>query len=137
MQVTKKETFQINKTKEQIRAFLSNMEDYGAYHPLITSAEPIDAERSLFIIKEKPFSWLPIRIKYKAKVQVLGRVIIYETFGIPLNKAILEFRTENEGLNHTTVNLKVVVKGPILISSFLASKILKAQKHLFNKLSFV
>ena len=89
--------YQIKGELTKVSEILSNLKIYGNLHPLIESVEKLDDEEEVYTIYEKPFSWLPINLKYRAKVTNTGDLSIkYLISEIPLTTAIIEYDLTKE-----------------------------------------
>ncbi len=90
--MTRSITYNLNAKLKDIKPYFLDIRQYAKLHPLITKAErEKDKEPDRFTIYEKPFNWLPIRIKYSCKVIDKGGFIIYHVFGLPFKNVTLSY----------------------------------------------
>lgn len=122
---------------EEARAFYADLPRFAALHPLITKVELLSENYNgdeVYQIKEKPFSWSPIHIKYIAIVEVKPEHINYTTKGGLLfpNPAI---RYEFTAINDTQTQLRVTIEtkhiaGPLLLFKMM----MQAQRKIIEQI---
>lgn len=120
---------------EEIRTILSDLEVYGELHPLIQTVKQHAADENSYIIKEKPYSWIPITIKYYARVRVIENQIIYKINGLPLTEAKIKYTLEEINDGETSIIYKLELMSKLVGQRILANKMIKAQDQLMKSIN--
>lgn len=118
-----------------IMPIFSNLEIYGRLHPRIEQANRIASDDGFiqYQIVERPFSWIPIHIKYAAKVKQSPNRLQYTIQGIPLTKAIYEYQFLPRQ-EWTVIKLTIQVESKLPITKLLINKMVQAQEVLIQSL---
>lgn len=124
----------INQVVDLYRCF----EKLGAYHPLIKGVAYLgddSAANRIYVLREQPFSWLPICIKYKAIVSYSKECIEYDLCGIPFLDAKIRLRFEELASKETRVTYTLTTRDIFLAKDFFRWKMFKAHDELIAKLN--
>jgi len=120
-----------------VKKILTNLEFYGKLHPLIKSVEIINnktTECDEYIISEKPYSWIPIQIKYSAKVKSFENKIEYKIEGLPFSTSKITYKL-NQLPEEIQLKFQLVIEGKLIGKSILLKKMIKAQNELINAIN--
>jgi len=135
----RKEYF-VSQNSEAVKEVFTNLELFGHYHPLILGVKKLPASSKYklsYTIEEKPFSWIPFHIHYKAHVIEVEDSVSYIIRGIPLTKPILNYRFVKMSDDSTQVLFDLEIGGWLIGKSLLAYKMMKAQDDLFVHIAHV
>jgi len=134
----KRKTYTVNLPISEIQKILSNLELFGKFHPLITSVEKMNPTKDghpQYLIKEKPFDSLPIKIQYKAIVKVQPKYIELEIFDIPFTKAFIYYQMQAVNEASTAVDFRLVINSKMPGKVILQRKMINAQDRLMNAIN--
>jgi len=115
-----------------VRSVLTNLEQYGRLHPLITSATKI--EKDIFKIRERPFRSIPIHINYFARVIDTPDQIKQQVWGLPLVSLEISYSLE-EKESATQVQVNITATAPPIVRRVLLNKMMAAQDELMRSIS--
>lgn len=123
----------IQKSLEEVKDIFYNLEKFGSFHPLIKSVKKLDTDvngQTKYLIKEQPYPWIPIRIKYTALVGIQGNRIAYKIHGIPMVKPSIKYQFSSISNAKTQVHFNLDIEGKMMGKRILMSKMVKAQNSL-------
>ncbi len=133
MQLQKK--YKLTVSIEDIQNILTDIHQYGKLHPLINGVEkthsPIQGI-SNYKIREQPFSWLPINIKYFASVKSSENKVDYEITGLPFTKAWIHYDLLDLGHQKVEISFNLKIAGYLPGKKILQYKMVKAQDELME-----
>ena len=134
----KQKQYKIKGAITKIESILSDLESYSRFHPLIQAAHPInnnDKINKSYNIIERPFLWLPIKVKYKAKVMSSDHTIIYKITGLPLTTATIKYQLQQQVGEPTIIDFHLSIDSKLLGKKILGYKMMKAQDELMAVLA--
>jgi hypothetical protein len=132
---TLSKSFRLPFSLEKVSEILYNLKLYGGYHPLIKSCKLVEGSNDHYQVNEQPFLWLPLKITYAATVLKKDNLITYQLSDIPLHKAEMTFFLTEPEQQLTQVDVRINVKGPIIIANYLLAKIRNAQIETFTNIT--
>ena len=132
----KRKTYSIEGKSEKIAERLKDLEHYGRLHPLIRSVEKLSSSNQgqLYRIIERPFSWIPINIQYKALVKTTRDEIEYAISELPLTQAFITYTLAQESELVTKIQFHLKIKSRATGKRFLLNKVVHAQDQLMHSL---
>ncbi len=130
MQIEKE--FKLERSVSSLKEILTNLKKFGAYHPLIQKVIYDDRFDS-FIVKEKPFSFIPVSFSYTCIVEEEEERIIYHVNDIPFVKLKMDYSFKTIDRDHTELVLKINLGGPKWITKLMAKKMMEAQNILWDQ----
>lgn len=118
----------------KIKNNLTDLVLYSKFHPLILKVEKLNSseEGILFQITERPYSFIPINIKYKALVTSHKNDIIYKISDIPLTKVFIKYQVEKELNGFIKIIFLLKIKSMPFVDKILLKKMIKAQNDLMT-----
>ena len=130
-------TYQINRPLRSVKDSFTDLTKYAKLHPLVVSADLIDAESevSIYRIREKPFRSLPISIGYCTRVIQGEDTIKFEFTGLPFNKPQIVYYLSEPGQGKTEVRLDLTLLGLPLVENVLLLMMMAAQDEIMSKLN--
>jgi hypothetical protein len=131
-------SYNINGNLEEIIDVFTDLNRFGDAHPLIYKVEQLNAIEGddLYKVFEKPFSWIPININYKARVIRSDKTTVeYRVTGIPFLKVHFLYNYSEDSLDHIVINLHIELNGYLPIKGLILNKMIKAQDVIMHSIS--
>lgn len=131
-------TYAVQKKLEKLVDIFSDLEKFGALNPLIYKVEKLGAEQNerLFRIYERPYRWLPITVKYKARVILqAAHNVEYQITELPFTTANFVYRFSKESVDRTMIELRIQINSKLIGKKILMNKMIKAQDKIMSNLS--
>ncbi len=128
------QSFEVNVSIEECSRILSDLPTFGRLHPLIRRVRLDKKHKNTYSVVEKPFAFIPINIRYTARLEVLDtHHLKYHITGLGLYKPILDYRLHNIGKNKTKVQCTIQIheRGPG--RKYLLKRMFQAQDQLWEK----
>lgn len=130
--------FKVKGDIKEIREVFLDLNLYCKLHPLLLRAEKIELEKEqdIYRIYEKPFSWLPVKIKYKAQViQKSNDVIEYLITDIPFTKAVFNYEFSQTTKQLVSINWTIEIINKLFWKNILMRKMIDAQEKIINAIA--
>jgi ribosome-associated toxin RatA of RatAB toxin-antitoxin module len=132
-----KKKYKLKNNINHLKDIFGNLKSYGKYHPLIKNVILVNSKNSSkteYIVKEQPFNWIPIRIKYLTVVRQKNNKIEYQIKKIPLTKVSFEYEFLHIGELECEVEFKLSLKSKLLGKRIFLQKMINAQEELMNNI---
>ncbi len=129
----KSRVYEVSRSAERVEAMHLNMSHFADLHPLIQSITHI-GDGPLYSVKERPISWIPLFISYRAKVLSRERIIEYHITGLPFRNVRLQYKFEEIHSNSSRLVFTITINSCLLGKHFLANKMLKAEDQVLRNL---
>lgn len=110
-----------------------DLEKYAALHPLITAVQVVDepaTDLTTWEILERPFSFLPIKIRYRATVDASEERVHYAVAGVPLSRIEMTYDFSNVDDEVVSIGFSLELDAPFWVRAILSRKMLAAQDSL-------
>lgn len=121
----------------EIIDILTDITRYAHFHPLMISAKKIknpDNENNKFEILEKPYNFIPKKVKYYAEVIKGENSIEYKITGIPFVKSKITYQLDQLKENPSLLIFNVEIKG-VFIKKLLLNLMVKSQGKLISNIN--
>lgn len=130
--LSKTKSYSIEADANQVKEIFADLVQFGEYHPLIKKVVEISSNdmETLYTINEKPFSWLPFKVNYKAKVTVSDNHIKYYLFEMPGNTVEMNYFILEDPDGKTKIDLTIEIFGRDLGKKMLLRKMFEAQDQI-------
>jgi len=123
-------TYTIKGSLDQVVSIYADLNKFADHHPLIQKVDVLDSKPSeqLYAIYEQPFSWLPFKINYRARViQKDERTFDYEITEIPFTKAYFKYVFTEEANQTIQIKLRIEILSKIIHKRILMNMMINAQ----------
>jgi hypothetical protein len=131
LQLTEVVNFTIEKPVSEVKDIIGDLRTFGDYHPLITSVT--ETSESTYEVKERPYSWLPLSIRYSARIELQSDTrIIYRISKLVLFKPRFTYEFLSEESKSTNFQFTIQIEGPPLGRKILLNKMIDAQVRLWQ-----
>lgn len=130
-------TYLIQGSKEYLMDVFCDLPKFCEFHPLIISSKFLkkdSAGRAVYGILEKPFSFLPVKVKYQASATINKDTVEYDIRKIPLMHPILTYTFNEIDTNSTELFFDIKIVGLPLVKNYLGYKMKKAMDELVANL---
>jgi len=130
--------YKLNGEINKVREILQNLKYYGELHPLIKSVEKMEVDtdgNKEFLIRERPYKWIPITIVYSAEVKCNENTVEYIIKGIPLAKPLIKYDLVELSKGDIDLNFELIIEGLLPGKSILLNKMVKAQDQLMASIN--
>ena len=135
MRVQKEYMIHIDRT--EIIDVLTDITQYASFHPLIISTKKIknsENENPKFQILERPYYFIPKKVKYFAEVITGENFIEYKISGIPFVKPKITYQLDQLKQKPSILIFKIEIKG-IFIKRLLSNLMVKSQDKLISNVN--
>jgi len=136
MQIEKE--YSLAGNQKEVQNLLMNLEYYGELHPLIKSVESLEdasKEYEEYLIRERPFAWIPFTVQYWAQVKLDKATIEYKIIGLPFTTARIRYNWSPIAEKETEVIFKLQIEGPWIVEKLLGYKMVDAQDQLMKSIN--
>ena len=119
----------------KLREILVDLKYYGKLHPLIKSINKIEDESKEHVeyeIKERPYKWIPITIKYYAEVRLRQDLIEYRIKGIPVTKVTIKYTLTEVDKQAIRIRFRLKIENNFVGKKILENKMINAQDLLMT-----
>ncbi len=130
-------TYKVKGSIDQVVPIYADLNKFAEYHPLISKVEEINFSKvdRLYKVYEKPFSWLPVRISYKAKViQKSDFTVAYEITEIPFTRAFFNYVFSAESNDSVQIRLSIELQSKMIHKKILMNMMTKAQDRVVDSI---
>jgi len=130
--------YKINTDLNFIKNILIDLNLYGELHPLIKSVHKVNVTAKNYeeyLIKERPYRWIPITIKYTAQLSSKENEEDYKILGIPFTKAYIKYTLNKISDKETDVKFRLQLDGKPIGKRILLNKMIKAQNKLMKAMN--
>ncbi len=130
--------FTIDGSANEIRGVFEDLKQYCTFHPLIIDAILIEDKegKKAYTVIEKPFTWFPLKIRYKAIIHsISSKKIEYQISEIPFTNGTIVY-TFNYDLSNHQMNIifDLTLKSKLPGKRILLNKMIAAQNELMEAL---
>jgi len=130
-------SYKVKGNISQVVSIYSDLYKFSEHHPLIQRVEKLssNSKGQLYAIYEKPFSWLPININYRANVTQKDEFTVdYALTKIPFTKAYFNYVFTEEAGHHVHIKLKIEILSKVIHKRILLKMMIKAQDKIIDSI---
>lgn len=129
----KSKVYLIKGSLKDVQSHFNSFENFAELHPLFIKVEKLTSQPLTYRIKEKPFSWLPFTIKYRAEINIKDNRVEYTALGLPFKTVVLSYSFDKED-QLTSLNYNVMIRGMLPGKFILINKMFAAQDEVVHNL---
>ena len=128
-------SFEVPYSIKSLSEFFNDLRKYAKLHPLILAAEQVGTNPPKFRITEKPFPYLPVKIKYYATIQTTLNEIVYNISGIPFTEIEIRYTLSSLAPQLSRIQCRITLQSKLIGRSILFKKLQSAQNELIKALN--
>lgn len=128
-------SYKVSFSSNSLIKLFSDLKEYAKVHPLILKVKKIEIEQNKYLIIEKPFKYIPIRIRYFATVNSNENGIEYLISNLPLTKLRIKYNILSSDIEESEIQCSIELDSKLIGKSILFRKLIKAQNELMASLN--